>query len=321
MTQKIKLRITIQTNEELEMLDQWFTALPSLCFLDTCMVAYIKDYLQYGSESNKERAEAIERIKKMDKENIKISYFLALMEKTSDQKKKHTQQGLVEEIRRDIAALNCFFHCAKVYEPEHFAESFANELYGNHVEILGPAYQDFLICVNTLELHNSKKPHKKLSVCGEIFKKADLFGISRQHNLVVVTIACVYGCFAAQKVLKFCGNPENFDPSNAVADIQLIHRMAQLVQAAGINHIFMTGDKHLDTLRTYFQVESTKSVKLVTGEMWTEHKVTLDGSKLFPDLFDTAGECKETCVRELDKLYTQFQALPSITNCIETNGT
>ncbi len=38
----------------------------------------------------------------------------------------------------------------------------------------------------------------------------------------------LYGNPAAQRVLKFKDNPEKFDPENALADIMLIHRFADI---------------------------------------------------------------------------------------------
>jgi len=62
----------------------------------------------------------------------------------------------------------------------------------------------------------------------DLLNEADALGISRQHPLVTLILACLYGNSAAKKLMKFKENSASFCAENALADIMAISRFAQL---------------------------------------------------------------------------------------------
>lgn len=113
--------------------------------------------------------------------------------------------------------------------------------------------------------------------------------------------------------MKFVGKPENFNPGNALGDIQSITRVAGIlknsIRHAGANGSpfkngkFMTADSPLYNLLDYFTVQSVSAIEMQDG---LEHQITVsvDAPNFYPDLFGPDRNSKdEKSQKELDKIY------------------
>jgi hypothetical protein len=235
------------------------------------------------------------------------------MEKASDQRSKFSAEEFVLEARRDWDAMDAFFENARVLEPWDFVEAYATELFGVHPEQSTPKYLAFLQFANDQGLHNKIAEGKRLKMAQVFCAKAQELGISTSHPVVLMPIATVYGCEDARLVMKFSGKPENFNPGNALGDIQSISRVAgtmtNFIQRAGAsggpfkNGKFKTADSPLHNMLRYFSVRSVSTTETSDGAA-QKFTVTVDAPSLYPALFGADREPKDEKSRaELDRLY------------------
>ena len=292
---------------------QWMLRVPTVYFLDICAIGHIKTYLPTKSFKDEHHEESIRALQGLDFSCNRVSYLPALMEKASDQRSKFSAMEFVAEARRDWDAIGAFFKKASAYESWDFVEAYATDLFGAHPEQSIPAYLVFLQFANDQGLHNKIAEGKRIKMAQVLCTKAQELGISTSHPVVLVPIACVYGCEDARLVMKFAGKPENFNPGNALGDIQSISRVAgmmtHLIQRAGAsggpfkNGKFKTADSSLHNMWRYFTVQSVSTTEMPDG---AAHKfsVSVDAPGLYPSLFDSDSKIKdEKSQKELDKLY------------------
>ncbi|PZQ27759.1 MAG: hypothetical protein DI559_18005, partial [Ectopseudomonas oleovorans] len=127
------------TPEEVEFLREWAANVPTLYFLDICVVGATK-LSQDQLEKNDRKAEIVEHLRFLDRPANGFSYLFALMEKVSDSRGTASDVELEERILRDLAALRGFFVHAHVYEPDDFVIQFLRELRRSAIEIDRPNY-------------------------------------------------------------------------------------------------------------------------------------------------------------------------------------
>lgn len=294
------------------LMQQWMLMVPTVYFLDICAIAHIKDYLPSENIKDEHRKESIRALRDLDLPQNSVSYLPALMEKASDQRSTFSAEQFVLEARRDWDAMGAFFKNARVFEPWDFVEANAIELFGAHPEQSMPEYLALLQFANDQGLHNKLGEGKRFKMAEVLCAKARELGISTSHPVVLVPIASVYGCDDARLVMKFAGKPENFNPGNALADIQAISRVAglmtNLIQRAGAsggpfkNGKFKTADSSLRNMLRYFTVGSVSTTEMADG---TTHKFTMsvDAPSLYPVLFGEDRAPKdEKSLAELDRL-------------------
>jgi hypothetical protein len=319
--------MTLQTAGPLEemkvvyaMLQQWSSMVPTLFFLDVCSISHIKTYEQIKGFKDGHHEKSIMALQEIDQTHNGISYLPALMEKASYQRSAFSAECFVDEVNRDWNAIRTFFKRASVVEPLEFVETYATDMFGTHPEQKVPEYLEFLQFANRMGIHNSVTATKRLKTAAALCAKADELEIVKCHPIVLVTIACVYGCMPAKLVMKFTPNLENFNPGNAVGDIQLIPRVGGMLTQAireiateggpFAQSIFITADSPLHQLFSYFSV---KTVRTITTEEGSTDEFSFDvkGDKLFVDLFGSDGLHKDTkCTEELERLY-DLLGLPS----------
>ncbi|WP_075256660.1 hypothetical protein [Herbaspirillum camelliae] len=285
-----------QYEEMRPMLEYWMLMVPTLCFLDVCSVGHIKDYLATGAFKDEKHEASILNLKRYDMAQHGVSYLPALMEKASDQRSKFDENNFVIEAKGDWEALRKFFDSARIVEPQEFIESYAREVFGVHPEIKIPDYLKFLEFANSLRLHdNIKGSSKRLGVLDMLCEKADELDISRRHPVVITTAATLFGCEAAKHVMKFCGNPNNFNAGNALGDIQLVQRVkGTLTKAIEQEEArggrfkkgeFITADSGLQKLFQYFKVQVLDEHVGEDGVAQEFHVEPVQ-CYLFVDLFD-----------------------------------
>jgi hypothetical protein len=294
-------------------MQQWMLKVPTVYFLDICSIGHIKTYLKTREFTDTRHQASIQALQKLDIKHNAVSYLPALMEKASDQRSKFSAEEFIAEARRDWDAMSAFFKSAHVYEPWEFVEAYATHLFAAHPEQSNPAYLAFLQFANDQGLHNKTAEQNRLKVAQVLCTKAQELGIRTSHPVVLVPIACVYGCLDAQKVMKFSGKPENFNPSNALGDIQSISRVGGLltdfIQRAGAsggpfkNGKFVTADSPLHNMLRCFTVRSVSTTEIPDGAAY-RISISLDAPRLFPGLFGSDREPKDDESRaELARLY------------------
>ncbi|MBX8603456.1 hypothetical protein [Pseudomonas cichorii] len=312
--QKFSMQIAVTPENQglIDFYQQWSRMIPTLYFLDLCTISHIKDSLERDPGEGSPEPQTLAWLRENDLSHNGFSYLPALMEKASDTKSKFDVNGLIEEAARDLTALNSFFQHARVVEDINLASQYVADLKGIHPEILGPRYHDFLEYVNGLELFNAMAPGKRFKAAEAICEHATSLGIDKGHPLVLASVACVYGCVAAKKVLKFKKNPAEFSSSNALGDVQVIQRVGKLTKMVEQTHRgfartgFVTDDRYLQDFYDFFFVNEVAS-EIGENTTSTKYEMTIQAYKLFPDLFDENREPKgDTENVEVLKLYALF---------------
>lgn len=292
---------TPENRQLLELFQQWSQVIPTLFFLDLCTISHIKKSLDRASDDTQVEPKTLAWLRKNDLPHNGVSYLPALMEKASDTQSNFDVEGLTEEAVRDLTALKRFFKQARLVESVELASKYVSDLKGVHPELLGPSYHELLNFVNGLRIFNAIAPAKRLKVVKEICEKAASLDIHKGHPLILASLACIYGCVAAKKVLKFKDNPAQFSSSNALGDIQVIQRvgkLTQLIEQAGSEKPggfartqFVTDDKYLQDFYNLFFVNEVVSEE-GDDSTTTKYEMTIQANKLFPDLFNEAGFVK-----------------------------
>jgi hypothetical protein len=187
------------------------------------------------------------RLEALDISTNRISCFLALMEKTSDTRSARTDEDLKAQIIGDIQHARSFFNHAEVVERDEYVEDYITQLRRIAVELGRPAYLAFLRAVNDgdIGIHQPIPKPKRFEVALTLVEMADDLEISRQHPVLAVTLACLYGNASARRVLKFRQDPAAFDAENALADVMAIRRlMDRKLEFERDYHLGLTSIRH-----------------------------------------------------------------------------
>jgi hypothetical protein len=305
----LRFAATPENQATFDVIRRWHNSIPTAYFLDICSIDAVKEYMRTKSYRNKQDENTIAALREVDLPHNGISYFPALMEKASDQRSNFNADSLIEEAYRDCDALSSFYQHAALLEPREFVSEYIAEMFGGHLEILGPNYHDFLNFANAQNL-SEVAANNRLKAAKVICDKAGELGIKKSHPLVLGTISCIYECAAARGVMKFRKNAEKFKSSNALGDIQLIQRVAKLTKLieeaaprggryarAG----FLTSDKGLKDFYSYFFVNEVVTDSTGSSD---ELAVTVKAPQLFWSLHNAEGSLKsEKHYKELLKLY------------------
>jgi len=298
-----------EIGRQLAALWRWNFGVPTIYFLDICSIGHIKEFLAKGKCKDEKHEKSIRRLRAVDLPQNGVSCMSALLEKASDRKSKFTPDQFVDEITRDLRAMSQFFKSASMVEPLEFVETHARSLFGIDTEEGVPEYLEFLTFANGLALHNRTSRKRQFMVAKTLCERAVEIGVSTSHPVVITVVAAVYGCAAARKVLNFAGNEKNFNPGNALGDIQIVSRVSgylaeyvRIMAGQGGRYQdwgFRTGDSPLNDLLTYFM---RKPVKVGGGIQDAERsfRITADAVSLFPDLFGPDRDPLDDCSEELD---------------------
>lgn len=282
------------TPEQHEMMREWSLSIPTLYMLDICVVSATKLSKEY-LEKNQRKANLINHLRELDRPTNCFSYLFALMEKVSDSRGIDTDEELEKKILSDLSSMRKFFTKARVGETDEFVLTFLKDLRGNPIEEQRTNYLSFLRDLNNyFKLSNPVASKQRLKIAEDIIEKADYLNISRQHPIVTIGLACLYGNPAAKKLMKFKVNPEKFDSENVLADIMLITRFA----GVKLEIEQMSRDRASGYLRSNFITDDNgliEVIKCFTPTM-VKHIDKSDGR-----------ETHTTMTVELNKLLTEVQ--------------
>lgn len=214
------------TPEQQNMMREWSLSIPTLYMLDICVVSATK-LTSASLEKNPRKANLINYLRELDRPNNCFSYLFALMEKISDSRGLDTDEELERKILSDLESINKFFINARICESDEFILGFLKELRGNPIEENRAEYLGFLRALNDqFELGNPISPTQRFKIAEKIIGQTSHFNFSRQHPIVAIGLASLYGNPAAKKLMKFKADPQKFDAENVLADIMLITRFA-----------------------------------------------------------------------------------------------
>jgi len=216
----VTIENTTKNKGFLDFIQDWSDIIPTIYFLDVCTISNIKKQLSDNGKGY--LSPNLNFLKKIDLSHNGLSYFPALMERVSDQKNIPTIEHLKEEANRDVNAIDKYFKNAKLVEPIEFIYEFIEELCGSHIEILGEQYHSYLNKINSMGVADAKSRKERLKFAQQIFHVANELEIPSSHPVVISSIACVYGCISAKKVMKFKKKKSAFNSSNALGDIMSI---------------------------------------------------------------------------------------------------
>ncbi|EJR0963278.1 TPA: hypothetical protein NJ348_004705 [Vibrio parahaemolyticus] len=311
---KMKTNFTHENQGFLELFQRSNDITPTLYFLDVCTISNIKKEL--ADESGEYKSPNTRFLRSIDTEINGISYFPSLMERVSDQNNTPTVDGLKTEARRDLEALDLYFKKIKLVEPLDFIDRFIEEICGAHIEDSASLYHEYLNKVNSMGIADTKSQKERLGFAKKIVDEANKLGVAQSHPVVISTIACIYGCISAKKVLKFKTNPSAFNSSNAIGDIMLMQRVGEFTY--GIESLskirrfsrakLVTDDHHLRLFYDYFFVQYVSREKIDDGSL-KRVKITFEPEKLFPVLFNEDGSLKNTsCEEEYSNILRLLEA-------------
>ncbi|WP_198287802.1 hypothetical protein [Stenotrophomonas maltophilia] len=288
-------QMTVQmqlTTEQYAAMKEWSASIPTLHFLDICVVNATK-LSAAALQNDTRKASYVNRLQSLDRSQHCFSYLCALIEKVSDTRGSASDSELEEQVLNDMAALRAFFKNARVYEPDDFVISYLRDLRRAPHELARPSYLSFLDTINNQSgLKDPVSPALRFQKATEILTQADALSIARQHPVVLLPLACLYGNQAARKLMKFKADPQKFNAENALADIMAISRFASL--KLEVEHIgrqgggymrseFLTDDDGLVGVFKCFEAKAVRhEQKGDTYESRIEVSVKLE--ELLPDL-------------------------------------
>jgi hypothetical protein len=281
------------TPEQVAVLKAWSERVPTLYFLDICAADVAKRSRETFLGDAKKLA-LFDRLKALDKPQNSFSYLLAFIEKVNDPRSTRTDADLTAQILSDVAKLRAFFDHAQVVEPDQFLANALLDLRGLKHELNQDAYLAFLRgLVDPIELWKTVANAHRLQKAKEIFALADSLSVRRNHQVVLVALACLYGNDFARRLMKFTDDVTRYDPVNPLADIMTIVRF--LPRKLEVEHIgreqkrgwprslFITDDRGLAQILSCFTGNSVKSVP-VGDDYETRISGTIALDQLLPEL-------------------------------------
>lgn len=297
---RIKLNMQL-TPDQVEFFREWAANVPTLYFLDICVVGATK-LSQDQLEKSERKATIVEHLRSLDKPHNGFSYLFALMEKVSDSRGTASDIELEERILGDLAALRAFFEHAHVYEPDDFVLQFVRELRRSAIELERPNYLEFLETINdSFDIREPVAKSLRFEKAQKIVALAHSLDVHHQHPVVTVVLACLYGNRSAKKLLKFKADPTKFNAENVLADIMAITRFAKqklhidkISRSGGRfkNTSFITDDDGLIGIIDCFQPEQM-TVKNTSEGATTRYTLTVELQKLLTEI--EADEYEKIC--------------------------
>lgn len=214
------------TPEQQRMMREWSLSIPTLYILDICVVNATK-LTSASLKKNPRKNNLVNYLRELDRPNNCFSYLFALMEKVSDSRGLDTDEELEMKILSDLESMRNFFINSQIIESNDFILNFLKELRGNPIEKKRVDYLNFLRVLNDqFKLSNPISPAQRFNIAKKIIEQTKNFNFSRQHPIVTIGLASLYGNISAKRLLKFKANPQKFDAENVLADIMLITRFA-----------------------------------------------------------------------------------------------
>lgn len=289
-----QLQLQMQmTPEQYAVLAEWSASIPTLYFLDICVVGATK-LSQALLENNERKAQIVRHLRSLDRPQHTFSYLLALMEKVSDSRGILSDSELEAQILGDLAALRGFLKNAHVYESDEFVIQYLQELRRSPVELQRPSYLSFLATVNNqLGLKDPITRTHRLQKAKEILAVANSLGVHQNHPVVILVLSCLYGNSAAKKLMKFKADPAKFNAENVLADIMAITRFAKTklqIEQLGregrgqfLRADFITDDDGLIGVINFFTLDSVRQEE--TSEACvTSYKFTVKLEQLLSEI-------------------------------------
>lgn len=299
---QITLQMTL-TPEQAAAMREWSSSIPTLYLLDICVVNATK-LSESALAVDTRKAQLVARLRNLDRPQNSFSYLLALIEKVSDVRSGLSDEELEAQILEDVGSMRRFFANARVQEPDNFLLDFLKTLRRQPHELMHDSYLAFLTAANDrFKLASPVSRTKRMKVAEAILAQADALSISRQHPLVLLTLACLYGNASARKVMKFKADAQAFRAENALADIMVISRFLPLklqIEQSGrdgnagyLRSTYITDDSGLDGVLACFEAEVVRFEEQ-DGVHEQRTSVTVHFAQLLTEIGKDVSELRKT---------------------------
>lgn len=255
------------TLSEYNKLSDFTSNIATFYFLDLCVVNIAK-LKNVSITKDRRKVGWLKRLRDLDRPQHSFSYLLALMERVSNSRDELSDENLEREILSDMDYLRRFFKKARVVEPNSYVVNYLRKLRRAPVELDRDRYLKFLNSMNgDFRLMNSVGREVRFEKAAEIMSEADSCGVSRQHPVVLIALACLYGNLDAKGLMKFKLEPAQYNAENVLSDIVAIQRFAEFkievcrdIPQAGkcLLSDFLTDDKGLSGIYKLFKAKSLK---------------------------------------------------------------
>ena len=306
------------TPEQATAMKEWSASVPTLYFLDICVVNMTKSSSNVAGD-NRRKSAFLEHLRQLDRPQHSFSYLLALMEKVSDTRSSLSDADLVGQVLSDVAALRHFFKNARVQEPDDYLISYTRDLRTVPPELSRPNYLRYLEAANErFSLKDPVAPALRLQKARQLLAAADAMSVQRQHPVVLITLACLYGNNSARKLVKFKADPNHFNAENALADISVIGRFASLklqIEQGGrtgnegfLRSDYITDDEGLSRILPCFEAQVVRQEETGEGHR-TRIDLTVDLARLLTDLEADKLPASESTANPTSSAPNEFQQL------------
>lgn len=284
-----------------------FSMVNSLLVMDICTIGFIKDREKIPLRNNEKKKARLDQLISIAKSgSYKFSFILAIVEKATDVQNPMSCKEMTERFLRDYREILGLIGSNNMAESTTALKGLIKILMDDRysveerAEVLLPEYLRLLKFYNELDVITDPAKAERLPLAKKITDYAAELGISPGHPVVTVCVASVYGCKDARKILKVNSEGE-FNPSNALGDIQTFYRMANVRHLVsgrypGMKVVFRTEDEALENMHTYYKAVVLH--KLDNAPLYAIPEI--DNEKMFPLLFSKKNGSHEA---ELDELY------------------
>ncbi|MBN3051847.1 MULTISPECIES: hypothetical protein [Pectobacterium] len=260
--------------------------------MDICTIGLIKQREQIPQNDDENKKERLRQLISLAKSGkYKFSFILAIIEKATDVRHQLTKQQMVDRFMDDYRMIVGLIGSNNMLEKPKFLKFLIDIIMDENYSIEERAelklkdYLELLNFYNTLGIKTDPAREELLVLAKKVTDYAEKLGINRGHPVVAICVASIYGCSDARRILKVNKKGE-FNPSNALGDIQSFYRLARTKHVVQTNYPgsrveFRTEDKALESMHTYYT--ATVSHELDGVLIYAIHNI--NDEKMFPLLF------------------------------------
>lgn len=279
-----------------------------IIILDICTISHIKERENIGSKGDSVR-ERLDELSEMAKSGqYRFSLLLAIIEKGTDYTHVLNAEELIDIIKSDYAQIIGFLGSNNMVEPREALEKLIPILMDpstpkeSRAELSIPASLELLDFFNReLRVYQTPSRNIRLQYAERVVAEGERLGLKKGHPAIAMCIASIYGCEEARNILKISKDVNDFNPSNALGDIQSFYRIAYTrfsleKKYPGARVEFRTSDAALEDIHTWFKTRVTS----ITDEGTLMNTTIEAPEKLLPALYKK-GECLDQT--QLTKIY------------------
>lgn len=265
----------------------------TVLIMDICTIGYIKARERIQQSDQDKRVERLNQIIAMAQSGqYQFSFFLAIIEKSTDAKNPMTCEQMVKEFLGDYNSIVDLIGEDNMREkPEELISLITglmddNYTFEDRAELKLKEYLVLLTYFNSLRVYSDPEPpSRRLELAKKVTEYGERLEIGRGHPVISICVASVYGNNDARKILKV-DKHGNFNASNALGDILSFYRIAKVeylitLVRPDLDVVFRTEDQWLEKMRAYY----ITTVSRVVDDEYYYSVWDLNTKKMFPLLY------------------------------------